>query len=104
MEDEADGLTISVSREGGPAAVVTVAGDIDIVTASELRTTLDGLGPDVDDVTLEMSEVGFVDSSGIAVVLDAAGRLERLVLRSPSRAVVRLVEATGLAGVLPIEP
>jgi anti-anti-sigma factor len=104
MEDDGDGLTISVSRPGGPAAIVTVAGDIDIVTAPELRSALDGLAAEVDDVTLELSDVGFLDSSGIAVLLDAAGRLDRFVLRSPSTAVVRLVEATGLSGVLAVEP
>jgi anti-anti-sigma factor len=104
MEDDGGALTISVSRPGGPAAVVTVAGDIDIVSAPNLRSALDGLDPEVDDVVIELRDVGFVDSSGIAVLLDAAGRLERLVLRSPSPAVVRLVEATGLTGVLPVEP
>jgi anti-anti-sigma factor len=104
MEDDGGALTISVSRPGGPAVVVTVAGDIDIVTAPDLRTALDGLTSEVDEVILDLRRVGFVDSSGLAVILDAAERHDRVSLRSPSSAVVRLVEATGLSDVLPVVP
>jgi stage II sporulation protein AA (anti-sigma F factor antagonist) len=60
--------------------LVALAGDLDMTVAAPLREALDELVdryPDR-DLTLDLSEVGFVDSSGLGVML---GRYRRLAAR-----------------------
>jgi anti-sigma B factor antagonist len=54
-------------------------------------------------VVIDMSELAFMDSSGLTVMLEAARRGASVVLRQPSPVVRRLVEITGLTDVLRIE-
>ena len=49
-----------------------------------------------------MAGVSFMDSSGIAVLLEAAQGTDAVLIRRPSNAVRRVIETTGLTEVLPI--
>jgi anti-anti-sigma factor len=85
------------------AGRMVVAGEIDAHTAGDLAAALE---PFTDaptggsDVSLDLSGVTFMDSSGIRVLIDAHRRVEaagdRLVVANPSRAVRRLLEISGL--------
>lgn len=93
-------LTIEVHREGDEATL-TLTGELDPHTAPMLADELDSLtGEGVRSVILVLSELGFVDSSGLRVVIAADRDLTelggRLVLRSPSETVRRLLDITGL--------
>ncbi len=80
--------------------MITLAGDLDSHTAPLLDEALSELGAD-DDVSLELSNLAFVDSSGLRVIIEAHGRHAEkstsLTLVSPSSAVSRIIEITGLA-------
>ncbi len=52
-------------------AVVAVAGDVDFNSLPELRTTLLELIEARHDVLVDMSAVGYIDSSGIAGLIEA---------------------------------
>ncbi len=88
---------LSVENEG---ATVTVNGDIDAHTCPDLARGLDPL-PGSGDIHLDVSGVGFIDSSGLRVIIgahqqaEAAGR--KLVIDRPSKSVERLLEISGLA-------
>lgn len=94
-------LTVS-----GDGRDIAIAGDLDSHTAPQLEAVLTDLGTAA-DVKVDITEVGFVDSSGLRVVIEAHRRHEesnsRLVLRNPSDAVARVVEITGLNDHLNIE-
>lgn len=81
-------------------------GEIDASTAPELADRLDPL-PGDGELRLDMSAVEFMDSSGLRILIDAHQRAEaadrRLVIVSPSSAVARVIEITGLAGHLNVE-
>lgn len=91
---------------GGAPRLLVLEGDIDSHTAPKLDAAVLALGVD-GDVVVDLSRVGFVDSSGLRVLVTAHTALvsqnQRLVLRSPSDAVVRLFEITGLIGHLHVE-
>jgi anti-sigma B factor antagonist len=81
-------------------STISIAGEIDAHTAPQLAehfATLPGGG----DIVLQMAGVGFIDSSGLRVLIELHQRAEeesrRLVLSAPSSSVVRLVEIAGLA-------
>jgi anti-anti-sigma factor len=93
-------LVLATEREGS-RAVLTVRGELDAYSAPGLEDQVTRLlGDRVADVVLDLSETGFLDSSGLRAILTAQRRLGesngRLVLRAPSEPVTRLLEITGL--------
>lgn len=102
---EPEGSTVSVERVSSTDGVVTlrVSGQLDVETGPELDRHLAAAGAEaVNRIVLEFDGVDFMDSSGIAVLLGAAGRGARLELRNPSKAVRRVIDITGLTEVLPM--
>jgi anti-anti-sigma factor len=98
--DRAD-LVLTTQRDAG-AAVVSVAGELDAYSApslEELAATLRSEG--CVDLTLDLSQTTFVDSSGLRVLLalhnETASGSGRLVLQDPSDPVARLLAITGLS-------
>ncbi|HEY0519828.1 MAG TPA: STAS domain-containing protein [Ilumatobacteraceae bacterium] len=83
--------------------VVTVGGELDISTAGVLEEAIffDGRH-DARRMVFDLSDVDFMDSSGIAVLLRAAAPTGWVEIRRPSTVVRLVVEATGLADVLRI--
>ena len=86
--------------------VVRVAGDLDISTSGALSDALDRLvsESDGDVLTFDLGDVGFMDSSGLAVLMRAAATGRRVVVRGASLGVRLALEATGLVGVVEVEP
>jgi anti-anti-sigma factor len=80
------------------APVVILAGEIDVSTARELRTSLEPLGG---RVLVDLYGVSFMDSSGIAAFVATRDRLlasgGNLHLRSPQDQVRRMFEIVGIA-------
>jgi anti-sigma B factor antagonist len=89
-------------------AAITLTGELDMATAPELN---DVLAPLVDDgpeeVVLDLAELSFIDSSGLAVLVTAQNALQekgrRLVVRSPGRHARRVFEIAGLLEFLSVE-
>lgn len=85
---------------------VKLSGDLDHSTAAQIREELDGLiaDPGVRRLVIDMSGLGFMDSSGIGMVL---GRYKAMARRGGSVAVRpgcaqvdRLLELSGLYQVI----
>lgn len=76
-----------------------LSGDLDSYSAPDLDAALDALGPE-GDVVIDLAGLSFMDSSGLRVLIGAHtaldGKGNKLVLTSPSRAVSRLFEISGL--------
>jgi anti-sigma B factor antagonist len=95
-----DGIELNVDRQGA-TATIGVAGDIDLTSAPRLDDEVTGLIEDsVNSLTIELTGVSFMDSTGLRVLLKASKLLDSsggtLVLRDPSDAVRRLLEVSGL--------
>lgn len=93
----------------GDVRVLTPVGDIDLTSARELGSRLGELAGTSGDAVLDLSEVGFLDSVGLAVVLKAATRFHRqdkqLVIVAPDGSPVsRLLELSGMGGRLATVP
>ena len=88
-------------KQGGAgAAWVHAAGEVDLVTAPQLRQTLREAHLHARLVVLDLRELTFMDSSGVHVILDAArgarqagGRL--ILVRGPAH-IERLLTLTGV--------
>lgn len=88
-------LTLEVADE----RVLSATGTIDSHTATELLDRLREFGTSA-DATVDLQNVGFIDSSGLRTIVTAHQEFEeadsRLVLANPSDSVRRLLEITGL--------
>jgi anti-sigma B factor antagonist len=79
-----------------PGATVHVSGELDMATANDLiegvrRSLLRGPG----DLTLDLSGLSFMDSTGLLALLDLSKQLEgrgRLIVLSSPRPVARLLQ------------
>jgi anti-sigma B factor antagonist len=93
-------VTIDVSV-AGPVQVVTAAGEIDSTSAPLLRQHLDALlDTGVDELTVDLRQVSFLDSAGLCALATAHRRAVRQDVRmrvlASSRAVIRPMQITGL--------
>jgi anti-sigma B factor antagonist len=102
-EPGAQGAVEGVDDPAG-GRIVRLVGEIDISNADSLGANLDEIiGESCDRVVIDLVDLEFMDSSGIALLLRCAGRVGTLELRNPSNVVRRIIECTGLADVLHIE-
>lgn len=88
--------------------VVSVRGDVDLLTAPELGAVFDTvIGRGHRRVVLDLSDCDFIDASGLRVIAAAVSLLGlppgTLTIRSPSAMVRRILYITGLAEVVAIE-
>lgn len=98
-------FVVDVSSAEGPD-LVRVKGEIDCYTAPTLQHSLFEL---VDggarEIVVDLAEVSFMDSQGLAALVRTVMRLRpvdgQLVLRAPRPSVSKIIEITGLGGVLP---
>ncbi len=92
----ADRLAFRVTA-GDSATIVAVAGEIDLVTAPQLREIL---GEQRGRVVVDLADVAYLDSSGLAALSEGYRDLLRdggtLVVRAPQPHVRRVLELTGL--------
>jgi anti-sigma B factor antagonist len=93
---------------GVDADVIAVTGEIDLHTSPRLRDTLlSHLTNDARDLTVDLSEVTFIDSTGLSVLIAALRRARSLGgdlrLRSPSRQTYKVLELTKLTEVFAID-
>jgi anti-sigma B factor antagonist len=91
-------FTTSVDQTGD-ATVIHVSGEIDITTAERLRDAIEPyLGPR-QTVVLDFSEVTFMDSACLRVLVQARGELTAdggsLLLRNPSDLARRMLSVIG---------
>lgn len=99
-------LRIEVTGDG-PRRVVRLRGECDIASAPALQEALQPLrGPDVTDVVVDTSDLDFLDSTGLGVLIGALKRLREtggeLRIAGASGAVLRVLEVTGLDKVIPL--
>lgn len=92
---------------GDRTHVVSLRGEIDAHTAPKLGSRLFGLAEDgARGVVVDLSQVTFMDSTGIGVLLNAlrhlTGRRCKMVLVCPTERILRPFQITGLVGHLTI--
>jgi anti-sigma B factor antagonist len=122
--DPADVMTLTASRIGS-TAVVTVTGELDLLTARELMKTVDETlqWPDLTGVVVDLTTVSFLGSSGLGTLAELATRTTapsgsggyrsrppapvppmRIVAPPDNSAVLRPWETMNLQQILPLYP
>jgi anti-sigma B factor antagonist len=100
-------LSISTDVKEG-TTVVQVGGDLDVYTAPRLRESLAEVVADGGRVVLDLSEVHFIDSTALGVLVNtlqqtqSAGSELRLVVDDPY--LLKIFRITGFDGLFSIYP
>jgi anti-anti-sigma factor len=99
---------IEVSSDGTNGIHLLVSGEVDLANAQLLLDAIMSVVPQpLHEVKADLSGVTFMDSNGLAAILQAQRQLleqqVRFVLVNPSRQVALLLEVAGLDGFLSIE-
>lgn len=93
--------SVQVDTGDGPSRV-TVRGELDAATAGDLAQHLRGTSSAV--VELDLEGVSFIDSSGLAALIEAHQRLaaaqRRLVIAADSPVVRRVLDLSGITDYL----
>ena len=86
--------------------MLALIGEIDAYTEALARDALT-LASDSGDLRVDFSQVSFIDSSGLRVVLEVHQKLiregRRLVIVDPTPSVTRLIKVAGLVSHLHVE-
>lgn len=102
LTDRAD-VTITTSESEPGTALIHLSGEIDCSNADQVRTGVERvLANQAERIIFDLASVSFMDSSGIAVMVLAANGASEVVVQNPSPLVRRVLDATGLSGVLHI--
>ena len=101
------GFHVRTERSGG-ITVLRLVGELDVATAAELRRAVaEALEQMPCVLTLDLSGLSFVDSTGIGVLVGASRRTQEIgssfVLLSPTRPVQKALHLTGVDQLMRIE-
>jgi anti-sigma B factor antagonist len=89
---------IFAAAPSGHPRTLRLEGELDMATVPQLLTAAEPLLAADGDLTLELEDLTFVDSTGMRAFFRLASRLRngRLVLVEPANSVRRVLELTGL--------
>jgi anti-sigma B factor antagonist len=100
-------LQVAVQRSSA-TAVVSVAGELDLASVPELAELLRDLEPPFDRVVLDLSELAFMDSTGLTLAITEHRRAEmdgfEFLLAGASGPVLRALRLAGLDAKLKMVP
>lgn len=96
-----DRASFQAHEESAGVWVVTVAGEVDLGREHALRACIEhALSAAPNELVFDLAGVEFIDSSGVAQMLVAAQRVAVVSVRNPSRIAQRVLEVSGLTGML----
>ena len=95
------------SRSAGRRTTILVGGEVDLASVGVLRAGISAaLGSGAAELCIDLTDVEFIDSSGLHVLVDAWSEVQRLRRRmaivSPPGRIRRVFEIASLADLLPL--
>jgi anti-sigma B factor antagonist len=105
-----DDFSVDITADGGDV-VVAVRGELDVLTAPFLWEQMEpSLARVTGKLILDFTELGFIDSMGLGVIVRAQSRMRgeqperQVVVRHPNAHARKVLEITGLDRILDVQP
>lgn len=90
-------VTVRLVGEDPSAPVIALSGELDLASVGSARAGIDPLLAGApDQVTFDLGNLTFMDSSGIALLVEITNRVETVSLTNVEPIVHRVLGATGL--------
>ncbi len=106
MDEVEDGLAASVSSvpNGSDGVTVTITGELDIASVGPVEEAIEEiLTEECRSVVFELADLTFMDSSGLALMVQVSKKVERVEILHATPIVRRVIEATGLVEILGLQ-
>lgn len=90
----------------GTDVTMKLSGRLDTTTAPKLEAELDGCAADVTSLLIDCTDLGYVSSAGLRVILKAQKLMNArggMKLRNVNETIMEVFEITGFADILTIE-
>jgi anti-sigma B factor antagonist len=98
-------LQIDMRLDSTGTQVVILSGELDSSNAASLHERVASIPPrPARRLIFDLTDLRFMDSAGIAVLISAEAKANSVSIRNPSPIIRRVLEATGLSSMFPIEP
>jgi anti-anti-sigma factor len=98
-------MTFELQREGDGAAIVRIAGELDMNNVDELAAAVDPIvSRRPERLVVDISGLRFADSSAIALWVRWANLVRQVEIRDPSPLLRRVITRMGLAQRLRMSP
>jgi anti-sigma B factor antagonist len=106
--DEPPRFSVETAADGTGQLTLAVSGEVDTFTSAGLRDALnEGIDAGAVDITLDVSNMEFIDSTGLGVLVGALKRLQErgggLTLRKPRPSALQVLSIVGLTSHFTIE-
>jgi anti-sigma B factor antagonist len=102
----ADGATITrvtYAADSSADMTIAIAGELDVSNIGGIRAQLEAeIGANSRKVVFDLAELHFIDSSGIAMLVQISDRVAEVAIRNAPDLIVRIIELTGLADIFGI--
>ena len=98
-------MNIDSKKDGGSLAV-KVSGRLDTMKAPELEEFLNQSLEDVTELTVDLSELEYISSSGLRALLGAQQTMENqgsMIVKNIPQPIMEILEVTGFTAFLTIE-
>ena len=98
-------MTIN-KKSNGTSLEIAISGRIDTVTAPELEAELSASLDGVEHLTLDFSEISYISSAGLRIMLSAQKRMNKqgdMKVTNVNESVMEIFEVTGFNDILCIE-
>jgi anti-sigma B factor antagonist len=104
LEPQDDRFISAKTTDTDGTPLLRLRGELDMLSATTLRETVEGLVEEhCDRVIFDLTDLEFMDSSGIAVLVFAANSIPKIELRNASSIIRRIIEVTGLSNFLRLD-
>jgi anti-anti-sigma factor len=107
MDEVEEGLSASVSGvwDKPDALTVTIAGELDIASVGPVQRAIEDILTEAcRTAVFELGDLTFMDSSGLALMVQVSKQVDRVEIRHATAIVRRVIEATGLEEILGLQP
>jgi anti-sigma B factor antagonist len=106
MQEDLRQPVVAAVEQRGEAIVVRLAGELDLYNADDARAAIgEAAAQNPGRVVVDLSQVTFVDSTGLGVLVEGRTKLENrraLLLAAPQMETRRALEVSGLDRYLPV--
>jgi anti-sigma B factor antagonist len=103
----ADDMAARVELLGDTAGVpcLKLTGEVDLSNVATVRAAIDeAIARTTAGIIFDLADLGFIDSSGLAMLVGFAEQTESVELRHPRPMVLQVIELTGLSEIFRITP
>jgi anti-sigma B factor antagonist len=105
LDGDATSARFETASDEAGECVLRVSGEVDLSNVALLREAIESfVASSPPRIVLDVGDLTFMDSSGLAALLQIAARVDAVVLRHPRKIIRRLIETTGVESILTMEP